>query len=452
MVDAGAVRLDLPPELDVIVCGGGPGGSTAATVLARAGRSVACFEREHFPRFQIGESLLPFNLPLLARIGALDKVRAAGPMVKPGARFYHQGTDRVRFVRFADGFEGPPTAFQVKRAEFDTLLLRHAAESGARVFEGATVESACFEGGRAVGVQVRLAGEPGLRTVRARAVVDATGRDALLARHLGGRVRDPLLDRSAAFAHWSAWRPDPGQPPGDIIIVTTAEGWWWMIPFSDGTISVGIVMPSARFKARGDASVAALYERLLAATPEVRDRLAGGTPATPVQAIGDYSYKSARISGDGFVLVGDAACFLDPVFSTGVLLAMASGEMAAQRIDRALATRGRVDASDFAAYERTFRRGVRRYLDFVYGFYDPAFLETFYTPAPFRGLERAVNSVLAGAVFHPRWRTRFWAWLYRRFVGLTRLRQARRGAGPFATGTGLVQPDPAELAAAAGRW
>jgi flavin-dependent dehydrogenase len=451
MVDAAPARPELPAAVDVVVCGGGPGGSTAATVLARAGRSVACFERERFPRFHIGESLLPFNVPLLQRIGALEKLQAQRPTVKPGARFYHQGTDRIRFVRFADGFQCPPTAFQVKRADFDTLLLRHAAASGARVFEGATVEGVDFEGTRAVGVRVRLDGEAAPRTVRTHAVVDATGRDALLAKHLGGRVRDPLLDRSAAFAHWSRWRPDPGLPAGDIIIVTTPEGWWWMIPFGDGSISVGIVMPSARFKARGD-SVEALYNGLLAATPEVRERLVGGEPTTPVQAIGDYSYKTARISGDGFVLVGDAACFLDPVFSTGVLLAMTSGEMAAQRIHRSLATRGRVDAADFARYERVYRGGVRRYIDFVHGFYDPAFLETFYSRAPFRGLERAVTAVLAGAVFHPGWRTRFWAWAFRGFVRLVRWRQARHGAGPFATGTGLVQPDPAELAAAAQRW
>ncbi|MCI0343064.1 MAG: tryptophan 7-halogenase [Planctomycetales bacterium] len=448
---------DIPSEADVVVCGGGPGGSTVATVLARRGLRVALFERERFPRFHIGESLLPFSLPILERIGVLEKLRAARPTVKPGARFYHQGTDHKRIVKFADGIApGHPIAFQVKRADYDKLLLDHSRSCGTAVFEETEVKEVLFDaGGRAVGVRVRTKGGTATRDVAAKAVVDATGRDALLSKRVGGRHRDPLLDRCGVFAHWSAYESSVGPEggdPGDIVIVTTAGGWWWMIPFSDGAVSVGIVMPSARFQSRGGTSLADLYDSLVEATPEVKGRLRAARRSTDVYAIGDYSYKTGTISGDGFVLVGDAACFLDPVFSTGVLLATTSGELAAETIAGCLARKGRVDRSDFRGYEETYRRGVRRYIHFVHGFYDPAFLQTFYTRCPIWAIERTIVSVLAGNVFRPGWNVRWWTLWLRFFVGVTRLVQRVKGPGEFARGTGLVEPAPEALAAASRTW
>ena len=340
------MTMSAPPnldDLDAIVCGGGPAGSTFATVLARAGRRVALFEREKFPRFHIGESLLPWNVPLLERIGALHKVRTEGMQVKYGARFYHQGTERTRPVRFADGMDrNHPSAFQVKRGDFDKLLLDHARESGALVFEESKIEDVLWQGavgGRARGVRVRLPGESAPREVTARFVADATGRDALLARALGGRRRDPQLDRSAAFAHFDTFNRAEGPTGGDIIVITTPDGWWWMIPFSDGTVSVGIVMPSKRFKER-TGSVEDLFNASIANAPEVRAHLGPGRRTTEVYAIADYSYCAETIVGDGFCLIGDAACFLDPVFSTGVLLAMTAGEMAGAQVDGALIGQG----------------------------------------------------------------------------------------------------------------
>lgn len=436
--DAG---LAFPAQADVVVCGGGPGGSTFATLMSRMGHRTVLFERERFPRFHIGESLLPWNVPLFERIGVLSKLEAAGPQVKRGARFYHQGSSLTRPVLFANGIDADhPTSFQVKRAEFDALLLDHARASGASVFEEARVTDVLFgaDRKRARGVRVLLKGESEPRTVEAKLVVDATGRDALLSRHLGGRRRDPLLDRSAAFAHYDTFRRAEGPTGGDIVIVTTPDGWWWLIPFSDGSVSVGIVMPSRRFKER-EGAVERLFEESLRATPEVGELLAGATRTTDVRAIADYSYATPRISGDGFCLVGDAACFLDPVFSTGVLLAMASAELGADAASRALRAKGRVDASDFRPFERTYRRAIRRFERFVHGFYEPHVLETFYTPAPNKWIERGVTTVLGGGVFHPTFRARFWIFAFHACTALVRLQQAFRGRGAFERATGVVE-------------
>ena len=429
-----------PAEVDVVVCGGGPGGSTFATLMARRGYRTVVFEREKFPRFHIGESLLPWNVPLFERIGVLSKLKAAKPQVKLGARFYHQGSDFTRPVLFANGIDRDhPSAFQVKRAAFDALLLDHARESGATVVEEARVTEALFstDGKRARGVKVLLKGESEPRSVEAKVVVDATGRDALLSRHLGGRRRDPLLDRSAAFAHYDTFRRAEGPTGGDIVVVTTPDGWWWLIPFSDGSVSVGIVMPSRRFKER-PGTVEELFEESVARTPEVRDLLQGSKRTMDVQAIADYSYSTPRISGDGFCLVGDAACFLDPVFSSGVLLAMESAELAASSVDRALRSKGRVDAADFRDFEKIYRRAVRRFTGLVHGFYQPHMLETFYTPAPNPWIERGVTTVLSGGVFFPDLSARLSIAAFHFFTATTRVVQAIRGRGAFERGTGLV--------------
>ena len=436
--------LSIPDRVDAVVCGGGPAGSTFAALLAKKGHRVVLFERERFPRFHIGESLLPWNVPLLQRVGVLDKVRGAGMQVKLGARFYHQGTDRVRPVRFANGIDADhPSAFQVKRADFDQLLLDHARESGAQVFEEARVEEVLFsEGGkRARGVRVRLAGESDARELSAKVVIDATGRDALLSKKIGGRTRDPLLDRCAAFAHFDTFRRAAGPTGGDIIVITTPDGWWWLIPFSDGSVSVGIVMPSRRFKERSG-SIDDLFQAAVAGTPEVRDLLVGSRRTTDIKAIADYSYKTSTFSGDGFCLIGDAACFLDPVFSTGVLMAMTSAELAAETVDRALRSKGRIDARDFRRFERIYKRGVARFARFVHGFYEPAMLETFYTKAPNPWIERAVTTVLGGGVFFPSFKARFFTLTFQLCVVLTGVAQALRGRGAFERATGFVTPEP----------
>jgi flavin-dependent dehydrogenase len=409
---------------DAIVIGGGPGGSTLATALTRAGRSVVLLEREKFPRFHVGESLLPFSLPIFDRLGVHEKIRAAGYQTKHGAFFWNESNGTTRPVVFANGRDpNHPMAYQVKRADFDDLLLKHAASCGAQVREETAVEHVLFEGERAVGVRARsVGGAP--EEIRAKVVVDASGQGALLSRQLGIRRFDPKLKRAALFAHYAGLVWPEASRPGDILLPIDLGVWYWIIPFSDGICSVGGVFDPAEVRFTEGASPEARFEELLARSPRVLKLLDGARRTSGVYGVSDYSARSSKLAGDGWVLVGDAATFLDPVFSTGVFLAMATGERAARAIDRALARRGRVEAKDFARYQRHANRMFARFRKFVYNFYDPVFFEAFTTPMPPDGIRGAVVTTLAGGV--ERVSPAMWFWTRLMFVGVAIDRFARR--------------------------
>lgn len=417
----------MTPAWDAIVIGGGPGGSTAATVLARAGRKVLLLEKEKFPRFHVGESLLPFNLPLFERIGVAEKVRAAGFQKKHGAFFWNEATGGIRPVDFATGLDDRhPSAYQVKRADFDDLLLRHAEESGAVVWEETAVEHVVFEGRRAVGVIARSpAGVP--EEIRSRVVVDASGQAALLSRQMGTRKFDPVLKRAGLFAHFEGVHWPEDQRYGDILLPVASGIWYWIIPFSDRTCSVGAVFePSLTAPA---ASLEEKFDYLLARSSRMQDFLAGARRISRVFGISDYSTSSARAVGDGWVLVGDAATFLDPVFSTGVFLAMAMGERAASLIDRVLARPAPVAERDLAPYASYANRLVARFRRFVYAFYDPVFFEAFCSKEPFDRMRAAVTTVLSGGVERIPLSARIWIELVFVSVAFDRFRR-KLGLGP----------------------
>ena len=415
---------------DAVVIGGGPGGSTVATALSRAGRRVAVVEREKFPRFHVGESLLPFSLPIFDRLGVHEKVRAAGYQEKFGAFFWNESNGTTRPVVFANARDrNHPMAYHVKRADFDDLLLRHSASCGAEIHEETLVEDVLFDGSRATGVRVRPSSGGATREIRARAVVDASGQGALLSRKLGLRRFDPKLKRAALFAHYQGLRWPEGSQPGDILLPIDKGVWYWIIPFSDGTCSVGGVFDPVEIRFTEGASPEARFEDLIARSGRMQVLLTGARRFSKAYGVSDYSARSERLGGDGWVLVGDAATFLDPVFSTGVFLAMAMGERAAETIDRALARKGRVDARDFRSYERQANRMVGRFRRFVYNFYDPVFFDAFTTPMPPDSIRAAVTTVLAGGVERHSAAMRFWTRLMFVGVGIDRFsRRFRRSA------------------------
>jgi flavin-dependent dehydrogenase len=393
--------------LDAVIVGAGPSGCCTATTLARAGRRVLLLDRDPEPRFKIGESLLPWNMPIFEEIGLLPKLHAAGFQPKYGAMFWNEMTGGVRDIVFRDSLPPRrPMAFQVQRVVFDGLFADHARECGAEVKRGVRVLEPIFEGDRAVGVRAEMPGGA-VEDIRAKIVVDATGQAALLASRMKMRKGDPKLRRAALYAHWhGTWRAD-GERAGDILLPFLKDVWYWVIPFSDGSSSVGAVFEPSLIAGRSG-SKEELYDELLARSPKMKEILAKGERKTPVAGTSDYSITADRFAGDGWVLVGDSATFLDPVFSTGVYLGTSAGFRAGKVIERALAARGSVVASDFRDYEKTTRRMVDLLKPFVYGYYDPVFTEAFCSEAPFDPMRAAVVSTLSGDVVNPSALVRFW--------------------------------------------
>jgi FADH2-dependent halogenase len=415
-------------SFDVAVVGGGPAGCAAAIGLAQRGRRVVLFERERFPRFHIGESLLSTANDAFAALGVADRMAAVGFPVKWGAALSTHDGAAARTVDFAASTEvRRPQTYHVDRATFDALLLDRARELGVEVREGARVESCAIDSG---GVTVRVAGEG---AVRAAAVVDASGRTGLLARELDLRREEPRLANVAIYAHYSGVPTLPGDRAGDIRIVARWDaGWFWLIPLRDGLMSVGAVLPKRLYLGLEKGSPEQMLARLVADTPVVAELMRDAVREWPVRVERDYSYAARAYAGDRWLLAGDAGAFLDPVFSSGVSIALDSGLDAARELDRALAS-GRFEARRFRGFERRHRARFERFRDFVLAFYTPWFRDLFFQPSAPPRLFRAVVTVLAG-VWRPSWRTRL---LLRIFFGVVALQRR------FSIAPRLVRRDPA---------
>lgn len=379
-------------KYDAIVMGGGPSGSTVASRLAQRGRSVLLVEKERFPRFHIGESLLPCVMPLLDELGVMPALLARGFLPKYAAEFVTADGSLRRRYSFAEGLiPGAPSAFEVERAEFDHVLLRNSSRLGVEVRESTAVTRFDIDH---EGATVTLRDDAGVEaTASAQVLIDATGQSSFLAGKLGLREMDRDLKNFAVFSHFEGAARYEGKREGDISVVLVPGGWWWVIPLAGGRTSVGQVGPASML--RGRKPDEQYFHERIAETPFLAERLARATRVAEVRTISDYSYVSKRLAGDRFVLVGDAGAFLDPVFSTGVYLGIVGAFKAAEAIDAAL-TAGRFSRREFLAYEAWVQRQVETYKKFVKGFYKPEFVELLMAPSNFLDLRAAVTSLLAG--------------------------------------------------------
>ena len=381
-------------RFDVAVIGGGPGGSSVATALARRGRSVLLLERDRFPRFHIGESQLPWINGVLEALGAHDAVAKAGFVEKWGASFSEIDGTPAAYVDFTAAVETPvPQTYQVPRAAFDEVLLRHAERSGVIVREEHRALDAAFDPD---GVTLRFTGPAGPSEARVQAVVDASGRAGLLARRIGGYETDVMLQHVAVHAQYEGIPRASGRPAGDIRVLTRADvGWVWLIPISERVTSVGVVVPQALHRRESRATAEESLEHYLRETPAAPALLREATRVSPARFDADYSYLARAMAGDRWVAVGDAAAFLDPIFSTGVLLAMQGGLEAAEAIDAGLRA-GDLSARRFEGYEGVVRRRYHYFRRFVVGFYDPYFRRLLFRRSRQLGIYEAVLSALAG--------------------------------------------------------
>ena len=349
-------------KTDVIVIGGGPAGSTCSTLIAQQDYRVQLFEREFFPRFHIGESLIPETYHVIKRLGMLDKMKGSHFIKKFSVQFVN---DRGKLSEPFYFWDNKPhecsQTWQVRRSEFDETMLKNAREHGVEVHEGHRVLEVLFDGNRAVGVRVQD-DDGNERTVHADVVVDASGQSTLITSRLGLRKWDPDLKKAALWTYFKGAYRDTGRDEGATIVMQTEgkKGWFWYIPLHDDILSLGVVADyDYLFKSRAEKDHETIFWEEVARCPGLKGRLDQATRVEPFRAAKEYTYRASTCAGDGWVAVGDAFGFLDPLYSSGVLLALKSGQLAADAIGEGL-SRGDTSAKQLGNWESEFVQGMGR--------------------------------------------------------------------------------------------
>ncbi len=391
---------------DVVIIGGGPAGSTAATTLAKAGRRVLVLEKMKFPRFHVGESLLPYNRKIFDELGVWDKIASAGFMTKRGAQFLMGcGTHKVRLDFSKGSFTEYPQAVQVERSKFDDLLLKHSRECGAEVREEATVLEHEVHTDR-VTVRYRTA-EGQEQEITAAFLIDASGLSNFTANRESRREYYPGHKKIAIFGHFENLDMPQGEEYGDILIVRRKNSWFWMIPLEANKTSVGLVLDAADFKALGKEPQQA-FDDAVRSTQVVHSKFTNAVQQIPVHVVTDFSYRNNLLASPRVLRAGDASGFIDPIFSSGVLLAMTSGQQSAQAVHEAL-TLGQPLTKGMKRYEKDNRYRISQYWEFIENFYRLHFAQLFFQPHPRMRMLCSINAVLAGCTslsFSAWWRLR----------------------------------------------
>lgn len=381
-------------ECDILVIGGGPAGSTAAALLTERGRDVVLLEKEMHPRFHIGESLLPRNLAILERLGLRADVERIG-VHKPGAEIVCDGTGRSEAFAFADALNQDYThAYQVRRSEFDQMLFENARRQGARAAEGTRVTEIDLP---EPGARARLVAkdtEGRTRVLAPRYVLDATGRDTLIAGKLGLKEANKHNTTAAVFAHFRGVERRTGDVEGYISIHLVDDGWFWMIPLQGDVMSVGFVGDAPAFKGRRG-TAAELFEGRLRRCRTIAERMQGAERISEIFSTGNYSYRACSASGEGYMMIGDAFAFIDPVFSSGVLLAMTAGELGADVAETSLA-----DPAAGRALAQQAEQRLRREMDslawLIYRINTPVLRSMLMAPRNHLRMRDGLVSMLAG--------------------------------------------------------
>ena len=386
----------------VIVIGGGPSGTTAATLIAQRGYKVRLLEREHFPRFHIGESLIPQTYWVMKRLNMLNKMKSSEFVKKYSVQFVGSSGRLSEPFYFLDHkpHESSQT-WQVRRSDFDQRMLENAIEHGVDVQQGVRVLEVLFEGERAVGVRVQDEAGGEERIERADVIVDASGQSSMIMGKLGLREWDPDLKKAAVWTYWEGAQRDTGRDEGATVVlqIQGKKGWFWYIPLHDNIVSVGAVADhNYLFKNRESKDFEAIYHEEVEKCPAVKQRISIGKRVAPYRAAKEYSYRSRRAAGDGWVMVGDAFGFLDPLYSSGVLLALKSGELAADAVCEGLA-KGDTSAAQLGKWEADYVRGMERMRSLVCAYYAGISFGKFVAKHPHR--KGDITDLLIGDLFRP---------------------------------------------------